>query len=417
MSRSASSRDLFSAECVADPYPAYAWFREHAPVQCLTQPDGLEIWFVSAYEHARAALADPRLAHHLGHARGAMARAGIELSEDRIAFNAAHLVHSDPPDHTRLRGLVNRAFTPVRVERLRPRVQDITDRLLDAIECRTEVDLVEALNHPLPVMVICELLGVPSEDRGTFRVWSEAAVTPDYAKDAPLTKAEGNARLREYLAALVGRRREELRDVASSDEQPDLLRALVAACDDEGRLTESEVVAMTYILLIAGHESTVNFLGNAMLALLRAPELFRQLRDSPELIRHAVDEFLRYDGPVQRSTLRTATQDVKIGDVTVPSGGVVSVGLAAANRDPGQFPRADTLDLSRSENSHLAFGHGPHYCIGASLARMEGEIVIGGLVRRFSHVSLAVPFQQLRWRQTFQRGLVALPVTVGRAER
>lgn len=407
--------DLFSAECMADPYPTYAWFRDEAPVRCVTQPDGLDIWFVSRYEDARAALADPRLAHHLRHARAAMAAAGIEMTEDRIAFNAAHLVHSDPPDHTRLRGLVNRAFTPVRVERLRRRAQQITDQLLDAVETHAEVDLVEALNHPLPVMVICELLGVPAQERAPFRAWAQAAVTPEYTRDAPLTKAEGNALLRAYLTDLVRRRRAELSDGRTSEEQPDLLRALVAACNDGGRLSEPEVVAMTYILLLAGHESTVNFLGNAELALIREPALFCRLRDRPEQIRTAVDELLRYDGPVQRSTLRTAVDDVKIGGVTVPRGSVVSVGLAAANRDPAQFPSADAVRLDRSDNPHLAFGYGPHYCVGASLARLEGEVAIGSLVRRFTHLKLAVPPQQLRWRQAFQRGLVRLPVTVGRS--
>ncbi|MEV4117143.1 cytochrome P450 [Nonomuraea sp. NPDC049695] len=408
---SASPEDIFCLDGVTDPHPAYDRLREKGPVHLLVQPDGLEVWFVCRYEEAKAALADPRLAHHLSHAKPAMCRAGLELGEDRIAFGAAHMLHSDPPDHTRLRGMVNRAFTPARIQRLRPRIQQITDDLLATVARRREADLVESLSYPLPVLVICELLGVPAEDRATFRAWSEAALTPDYVKDPILTRHEGNVALRGYLAQLVDQTRQEMRTQSLAREgKLDLLHALLRARDEQGHLSEEEVVAMLYLLLIAGYESTVNFLGNTLLRLLLAPQDMERLRRSPELLRTAVDEALRLEGPVQRSTLRTAVEDIMIGGTLVPRGSIVSIGLAAANRDEARFSGADGFDPARTDNAHLAFGYGPHFCLGAPLARLEGEIVLGTLLRRFSELRLAVPPERLRWRRTFQRGLTSLPV-------
>lgn len=405
--------NLFGAKCMADPFPTYAWYREHAPVRRLTQPDGLQLWLVTGYHDSRAALADPRLAHHLRHARPAMARAGIELTDERIRFGAAHLLHSEPSDHARLRRLVARAFSPARVQRLRPRVREIAGELLTAIDPSAEVDLVRALNNPLPVMVICELLGIPAEDRTLFRQWTEAAVTPEYQADPPMSRDEGKAHLRSYLADLVSSRRAERLRYLEAEQQPDLLRALIVACDDESRLTETEVVAMSFIMLIAGHESTSNFLGNAFLTMLRAPALQHALEHSSgTTLAHAVDELLRFDGPVQRGTLRTAVEDVEISGVTVPAGEIVSVCVAAANRDPRRFPDADDVRLDRNDNPHLAFGHGPHFCVGASLARMEAEVAIGAVLHRFDEITLAVQPSELRWRPAFQRGLVGLPVRV-----
>lgn len=402
--------DPFDAESAANPFPVYRDLRRGAPVWHLTQPDGLRVWFVVRYTEARAALADPRLAHSLSHARGAMSRAGMELSDDRIKFTKSNLVHSDPPAHTRLRRLVSGAFTPGRIHRLRPRVEQLTAHLLDHIDPDGDVDLVEALNHPLPVLVISELLGVPTHERSELRAWCEAAVTPAHITGTNMSREEGSRQLREYLMALVRSRRSEMTAGRTNDEQPDLVRAMISAGDADDSLSEAEIVSLTYILFLAGHESTVNFLGNAELALARAPELFGVIRDDPSSIPGLVEELLRFDGPVQRGTMRTAVADVEIGGVKIPRGDVVSVGLAPANRDDTRFKDADRIVVDRPDNSHLAFGFGPHYCIGASLARMEAEVVLGALTRRYSRMLLAVAPQELRWRQAFQRGLVALPV-------
>ncbi|MFB6394459.1 cytochrome P450 [Polymorphospora lycopeni] len=403
--------EIFRLDGVADPFPAYADLRQRAPVHRLVQPDGVETWFVCRYEEARAALTDPRLAHHLSHARTALESAGIELTEERIEFGAAHLLHSDPPDHTRLRGVVKRAFTPAAIERLRPRVQQITDDLLDGIADRAGADLVETLAHPLPVLVICELLGVPVADRDRFRVWAEAALTPSYVENRPMTRAAGDAALREYLTELVERTRHDATvDDAAFDDRPDLLRTLITARDEQGLLAEREVVAMLYLLLVAGFESTTNFLGNTILRLLLERVSLDRLRDDPALLHAAVEESLRLDGPVQRSTLRTAVQDLTIGGVAVPEGSVVSIGLASANRDRTRFADADAFHPDRSDQAHLAFGHGRHFCLGAPLARLEGEIALSSLLRRYTTIRLAVRPEELRWRHTFLRGLTTLPV-------
>jgi cytochrome P450 len=411
VNETATGHHSFGDGFLQDPHPAYAALRAEAAVQRVVQPDGLRVYFVSRYAEARAALGDDRLAHHLSHAQVAMAAAGMPLSRERIEFGGSHMLHSDPPQHSRLRRLVTRAFTGARVAAMRPAVERLTGELLDRLPAEGTADLVEAVAYPLPALVICELLGVPPGDRAEFRRWSDAATASEFYTGLPMSRAEGKRLLREYLADLIRRKRADLTP-ADPAGAPDLLTALILLRlrDGDDALTEDELLATAFLLLVAGHESTVNFLGTAMLALARDPALAATVREHPVQLPTAVEEFLRYDGPVQRGTVRTAVTDVELGGVTIPAGSIVVVGLAAANRDPARFQRAAELDTSRTDNPHLAFGHGRHFCLGAPLARLESEVALGALLHRYEGITVACEVSALSWRRSFQRGLESLPV-------
>jgi cytochrome P450 len=340
----------------------------------------------------------------------AFAEAAPAFDEDTMdQMNDVVMLFKDPPDHTRLRGLVSKAFTPKMVERLRVRVQAIVDERLDEVEARSDgrMDVVTDLAYPLPVVIICELLGVPPEDHATFSAWSSelaASIDPD-----PLLSPDQRARIQEagnafleYFTDLIERRRRSLRD--------DLLSALIEAEEGGDRLTEEELLGTALFLLIAGHETTVNLIGNGTLALLQHRDQLDRLRDDPSLDRHAVEELLRFDSPVQL-TQRITLDEYRLGDVTIPKGQNLVPLLGAANRDPAEFDDPDRLDLGRENaNRHVAFGGGHHFCLGAALARLEGAAAIGTLVRRFPAIELAG--EPVR-RTTFTlRGLEHLPVSI-----
>ena len=321
----------------------------------------------------------------------------------------AVLLFLDPPDHTRLRGLVSKAFTPKVVERLRNRTQELVDGLLDTVAARgdEQMDVITDLAYPLPVVIICELLGVPAADHVTFQRWSrELAGSID---PQPLRTPEQEARIHtaaeafaEYFADLIARRRQHPRD--------DLLSALIVAEEAGDRLSEPELLATAMFLLIAGHETTVNLVGNGTLALLRHRDQLDRLRDDPFLDRNAIEELLRFDSPVM-ITQRITLEEYEIGGVTIPARQQIIPLLGAANRDPEAFPDPDRLDLGRDAAArHLAFGGGHHFCLGAALARLEGQVAIGTLVRRFPELELAG--EPVR-RETFTlRGLEHLPVRI-----
>jgi cytochrome P450 len=317
-----------------------------------------------------------------------------------------HMLNSDPPDHGRLRRLVNKAFTVRQVERLRPRITAITAALLDGMAnqgaqgVQPEVDLLASFAFPLPITVICELLGVPPADRDDFRAWSATIVSDTPAPEVFQAHATAMAR---YFMALLAAKRQQPGD--------DLLSALLAARDDEDRLSENELVSMAFLLLVAGHETTVNLIASGVLALLLNPAELARLRADPALIASAVEELLRYVNPVSNATFRCATEPVELGGVRIGRGDPVLVSLSGANRDPARFGDPDQLDLGRDSSGHLAFGHGIHYCLGAPLARLEAGIAVSGLLARFGSISLAVPAASLRWRpSTLIHGLESLPV-------
>jgi cytochrome P450 len=400
--------ETLDATFFQDPQPVYAQLRKEGPVRKVALPHGWEVWIVTKYDEARAALADPRL---LKDGRKLGQYLDPELLGDQSVFAEAlraHMLSSDPPDHTRLRKLVMKAFTSRRVEALRPRIEAITDELLEEMAANaptdgTPIDLINSFAFPLPMTVICELLGVPFEDRDDFRTWSTVAVADNPTEEELRSASYAMAG---YLSQLIARKRAEPED--------DLLTGLVQAREDDDRFDENELIAMTFLLLLAGHETTVNLIGNGVVALLRDPGQLARLRSDLSLVPGAVEEMLRYDGPVNLATLRFASETVLISDVEIAPGEIVLVSLGSANHDPSRFDDADRLDVGRAAQGHLAFGHGIHYCVGAPLARLEGEIAFRKLLTRFPSLALGGEPEQLRWRESsLIRGLERLPVQLG----
>jgi cytochrome P450 len=381
---------------VADPYPLYRRLRTEDPVQ----QSPLGFWVLTRYEDVAAALRDPRFAKEAIPAFVA-ARFGLTLAGPGLS-----MLDRDPPDHTRLRGLVSKAFTPRVVEVLRPGIQKIVDDLLGPVMARGEMDLIEDFAYPLPVTVICEMLGVPLEDRDHFKRWGldiargldAIWLPPD--SEVSQRSLQSRHELADYFRSLIARRRADLRG--------DMLSGLIAAEESGDKLSEEELLATCILLLVAGHETTVNLIGNGTLALLRHPDQLERLRREPGLIGTAVEELLRFDGPVQR-TARIPSEDVTIGGRTIPAGELVMPFIGAADRDPAQFPDPERLDITRSDNRHIAFGWGIHFCLGAPLARVEGQIAIGALVSRLPGLRLATEAPEFRQSLTL-RGLVSLPV-------
>lgn len=358
-----------------DPHPVYAELRALGPVHRVRPPGsdpGYSTWLVVGHEEARAALADPRLAKD-------GRRIGVLFHDDELI--GRHLLGSDPPEHTRLRGLVSRAFTMRRVERLRPRIQEITDDLLDAMLPHGRADLVPSLAYPLPITVICELLGVPEMDRSEFRKLSTEVVAPT----SPESSYDAVLRLGEYLTELI----EDKRCAGPGD---DLLGDLIRTTAEDGdRLSPSELRGMAFLLLIAGHETTVNLITNAVHALLTHPDQLAALRADMSLVDAAVEETLRYEGPVENATFRYAAEPLEIAGRDIDRGDPVMICLSAADRDDSRYPAPDDFDIHRDTRGHLAFGHGLHYCLGAPLARLEARTALRTLLDRAPALALDGP--------------------------
>ncbi|MBP0456134.1 cytochrome P450 family protein [Streptomyces montanisoli] len=380
-----------------DPYPTYAAMRSRCPVQAVPTGSGGHVsYLVTGYAEAREALGDARLS------KDTATFFADKGSRRRLHPAVAHtMLASDPPQHTRLRKLVTKAFTTGAVAELRPFIAQVTDELLDQWPVGDQFDFVAGLAVPLPVIVICELLGVPEQDRPDVQRWSGelfAAGKPDVI-DAASHSLAG------YMTDLIAAKRQ----AAGSS----LLDRLISARDGDDHLSEEELVSLAVLLLVAGHETTTNFLGNATLALLQNPAALTRLRENPDDIPAALNELLRYDSPVSTATFRFTTEAVTLGETDIPAGVPVLVALGAANRDPDQFPSPDLLDLDRSAAAHLSFGHGIHRCIGAPLAMAEADIALRAILTRFPGIRLAQRPDQLEWRRTrLVRGLVTLPIRV-----
>nr|UOL51484.1 cytochrome P450 [Streptomyces sp.] len=384
----------------------YDVLRVEAPVRKVVAPGGLKVWLVTRYDDAKAALTDARLSKNVEVGQKVIERNTIDEANSMVFATelSAHMLNTDPPDHTRLRKLVNKVFTMRAVEKLRPRIEEITTELLDAMEGQDQVDLMRAFAYPLPISVICELLGVPTVDRDRFHGWVAAQLSGDPEKIAQAAPA-----LLGYLHELVADKRAEPAD--------DLLTGLVHASDGGDKLSPQELVSMAFLLLVAGHETTVNLIGNGMFALLRHPDQFAALRADRSLLPGAIEEFLRYEGPVNTASLRYTTEPIELSGVVIPEGELVVVSLASANRDDAQYPDGGSLDVHRQAGGNLAFGHGIHYCVGAPLARLEAQIAFDRLFDRFPEITLAADPADFRWRPgTVLRGLETLPVKL-RAER
>ncbi|WP_410620059.1 cytochrome P450 family protein [Amycolatopsis sp. cmx-8-4] len=376
--------------------------RAGGPTRLVRMPRGLTCYIVTDFTQARALLADSRLqkdnvrAHALFEAKlpdEVAAQGGFGESLGH------HMLNMDPPDHSRLRKLVNKAFTGRTVARLRPRIEEITAELLDALTGRERADLLPSFAAPLPITVICELLGVAPEHRTEFADWSKTLLSAS----EPAAGQAAAQNMFGYLTGLIAQKRAEPAE--------DLLSDLVHASDDGDSLSEPELVSMAFLLLVAGHETTVNLIANSVLALLREPAQLALLREDPSLLPNAVEEFLRFDGPIHLATLRFTTAPVEAGGVTIPEGEFVLISLLGANRDEARYAEPAKLDVTRAAGGHLAFGHGIHYCVGAPLARLEAEIALGGLLARFPDLELDAKPDELVYRpSSLIHGLESLPV-------
>lgn len=391
--------DLFSHHFKADPFPTFDAMRHEAPVYPHLAPDGRTIWYITRYEDVAAVLRDDiHFCKDIHHARD-----DAPTGTDPINRN---MLFSDPPDHTRLRALVNQAFTPRQVARMEPRIRRTAEALLDGVAAAGRMDLIADYALPVPVIAICDLLGIPAADRDDVADWSGAIISPG---SRGLNYSARKRKIRAFVHYL-----RDLFAARQATPQDDLITALVQAEEAGERLSEDELFSMVALLLVTGHETTVNLIGNGALALLRHPERIAELSVAPERWPAAVEELLRYDGPVETSTSRWVRRDVELGGHVLRRGDLVRACLASANRDPAQFDRPDAIEFGRDDNRHLAFGLGAHYCLGAPLARLEGIIALRTLFERFPGLRLADPEKAPAWRSgVLFRGLNSLIVAWG----
>ncbi|MEI5010914.1 cytochrome P450 [Streptomyces sp. NPDC058423] len=393
-----------TAEFRRNPHPVYAHLRDTAPVCPMTPPHGIETYLITRYEDARAALSDPRLSKDMYGAMDAYRRI---FGDSSVALDD-NMLNSDAPKHTRLRKLVNSEFTPRRVEALRPKIQDIVDQLLDACPTGTPFDLLPAFAFPVPITVICELLGVPPEERSLMQELSTTVAQTGFGEEFKRAQQQAEENLHAYFTELIARKRAKPGD--------DLLSALAATQDQEGGLTGNELVSTAFLLMFAGHKTTAYLIGNAVYHFLANPAQLRAVQKDPELTGPAVEELVRFDGSVESATFRYATEDVEIGGTRIPKGSLVQISLLAANRDPLKFENPDEFDVHRQGTAaHIGFGHGGHYCLGAPLARLEMQLALNGLFGRFPRIALADPQAAPAWMEVpfpAFRGLTELPVVL-----
>ncbi|MGD0031102.1 cytochrome P450 [Paenibacillus illinoisensis] len=387
-----SQTTFFTKEFTQNPYPVYEKLRETDPVFKVMFPHGEFGWIITRYEDAVEVLKDQRFSKDVAKRYG---------PENQTVF-VNNMLFSDPPDHRRLRGLVQKAFTPKLVADMRSHIQDIADDLLNKIGSRDKMNLIDEYAFPLPIIVISEILGVPVEDQDKFRVWSNSIIDASSSDHAEMFEQHAKE-FTEYLTDWFAKVRE--------NPGKDLISQLVIAEESGQQLTENELLGVVSLLIIAGHETTVNLIGNGVLALLEHPEQRDLLIQKPELIHNAVEEMLRYNGPVEFSTSRWALEDVEFRGQNIAKGELVIVALDSANRDTEKFKDADIFDITREKSQHLAFGKGIHLCLGAPLARLEGEIAISTLLARYPEIQLQTDVTELEWRPgMIVRGLKELPV-------
>ncbi len=391
--------DLTDPQFRIDPYPIYARLRAEAPICRVRAGFFGRAWLITRYDDVAAAIRDERFTKDFRKVR----RPEAQFLRILGPLNR-HMLNVDPPDHTRLRALVQKAFTTRFVEDLRPRIESLAERLLDRVKGHPHMDVVRDYAQPLPTIVIAEMLGVPVEDRERFQRWSADVV--DFSGPLSLVKAVPAAwALWRYIRGLVNLRRRR--------PERDLISALVAAEEAGDKLNEDELLAMVGILLLAGFETTVNLIGNGTLTLLENREEMDRLRAQPSLMPSAVEELLRYDSPIKLATPRWTVSEVTFAGVKIPPYAGLAIAIASANRDPQQFDNPEALNLAREPNRHLSLGQGIHYCLGAPLARLEGQIAFTTLLRRFPCMRLVVSRESIRWRNSMAlRGLESLPVSL-----
>lgn len=400
--------NIASREFKANPYPFYAQLRAEAPVYRTVLPDKQPAWLITRYDDVVMVLKDDqRFTKDRKAAMSAVQLAKTPWMPAMFKPLSRTILDTDGAEHTRLRGLIHKAFTPHLIEQMRERVRVLANQFLDAAEQRGNIDLIRDYALPIPLTLIAEILGIPEKDRMKFHGWTKTFIALTANENALIWGLPQLLAMLSYLKRTFKDRR--------ANPQKDLITALVLAEDAGERLTEDELLAMVVVLLIAGHETTVNLIGSGALALLENPDQMRLLRQKPELIKNAIEELLRYVSPVEQATERYAREEVTLHGFTIPKGEMVLAVIASANRDGGQFADPDRLDLARENIKHLAFGLGSHYCVGAPLARLEGQIALQTLVERMPKLGLAKPAGALRWRPGLTvRGLEALPVAIAR---
>ena len=404
--------DLISQRFKANPYSLYARLRTESPVRCTRLADGRVAWLVACRQDVAVVLKDPRFAKDRRRVQGQQRGVPFErLLEPLLRSLSVNMLDLDGADHTRLRNLVHKGFTPRLVDQLRERIQRLADGLLDGATRSGQFDLVNGFALPIPATVIADLLGVPAIDRDRFHRWSSRLVSVTSGRDFLLALPSALLFMR-YLRRLFAMRRAEPRE--------DLITALIQAHEAGDHLSSDELMSMVFLLLVAGHETTVNLIAGGTLALLERPDDLARLRSEPDLLASgsAVEELLRFVSPVQIATERYAVEDVQLGGTTIPRGSLALALIASANHDEVQFAEPERLDLCRTPNPHLAFGQGAHYCLGAPLARLEAQIAFETMLRRVPELRLAISPAQVRWRRgLFLRGPIALPLVVGSPSR
>ncbi len=399
--------ELYSKEFQKHSHAIFAEMRAEAPIVKQPGIDGeTPIWYVTRYADVQQILLDDK--HFVRDPRLAFPPEDIERMDGR--FNRQidemlnnHMLNRDGEAHRRLRSIVSKAFTPKVIQSMRPRIEKIANDLLDKVVSNGRMELVSDYAFPLPITVIAEMLGIPLENQNQFRKWSNAFVSPAITAEQQQESIPLLLEFAAYMQQLVAERRRQ--------PENDLLSGLIHAEENGDRLSEGELFSMLSLLIVAGHETTVSLLGNAVLALLQHPDTLQQIKNDPTVIPSAVEEILRYDAPVERAITRFVTKDLEFGGQQFKRGDLVIVVLGSANRDEAQFKSPDTLDIHRQQNPHIAFGKGVHYCLGAPLARLEGEIALRVLFDRIPDLTLDIDPDDLEWRDVpIFHSLVRLPV-------
>jgi cytochrome P450 PksS len=394
--------NIVSPQFKANPFSFLAGLRSTAPVYLTALPDKTPVWLISRYDDVVTLLRDERFVKNRRTAMTTEQLRKMSWVPSMFRPLERNMLDLDPPDHTRLRALVHKAFTPTLIGQMRDRVQSLVDDLLEVVTLKGEMDLIKDYALPLPMTIITEILGVPTRDRNKFHGWSKAVVS--------LTSPKATVRVIPSVWMFI-RYLKQFFKTRRRDPQDDLASALILAEEAGDKLSEDELLAMVFLLLIAGHETTVNLIGNGMLALIEHADQMEMLHRNPTMIKTAVEELLRYTSPVFMSTERYAREDINIEGGTIPRGEMTLGVIGSANRDETVFENADALDITREPNKHLSFGQGIHFCVGAPLARLEAQIAINTLLRRMPNIHLAVASESLRWRPSMLlRGLEGLPV-------
>ena len=390
----------------ANPFPFYAQLRAEAPVFPVKLPNSISkqrAWLITRYDDVLNVLKDERLVKDRRHAMTPEQLKKVPWIPPTFKPLEHTMLDLDSPDHTRLRALVHKAFAPRLIEQMRDQIQALTNELLERAELGGSMDVIADFALPLPLTMIGRILGVPAQDNPKFHRWSKTVISAGTNMNY-LVLIPTIMRFLGYLKKLVKERRAHPKD--------DLVTALVQTKEGSDQLSDDEILAMIFLLLVAGHETTVNLIGSGTLALLEHPDQGALLRREPSLIKTAIEELVRFVCPLEMATERYAREDITIAETTIPRGELVMAAIGSANRDANYFDNPDVLDITRKNNKHLAFGHGVHFCLGASLARLEGQIAISTLIQRMPNLRLRSAPDQLRWRGTFVlRGLEALPVS------